>query len=65
MIKFLKKKTDKDSIIIEMFYFFVFLTSALIILEIIFPRIVLAYFNLNYLVLTTLFFSILVLIKNK
>jgi hypothetical protein len=65
MMQFLKKKLEKKTIIIEIFYSLVFLTSALIILEIIFPRVVLVYFNLNYLILITLFLSILVLIKNK
>jgi hypothetical protein len=65
MMQFLKKKLEEKTIIIEIFYSLVLLTSALIILEIIFPRIVLVYFNLNYLILITLFLSILVLIKNK
>jgi len=65
MMQFLKKKLEEKTIIIEIFYSLVFLTSALIILEIIFPRVVLVYFNLNYLILITLFLSILVLIKNK
>lgn len=40
-----KKKILKQ----ELFYFLSTLLLALIILELIFPRIVLAYFNLNYL----------------
>ncbi len=48
----------------EFFYFFTCLLAALATLEIIFPNIVLAYFNLNYLVFLLLVSGLLALIKD-
>lgn len=49
----------------EFFYFSACLLVALAILEVIFPNIVLAYFNLNYLVLLLIATGLVVLIKNR
>jgi hypothetical protein len=47
----------------EILYFLVVLWLVFVILEIIFPNIILAYFNINYLFSTVLFFGIVLLIK--
>ena len=49
----------------ELFYFLSALWLALDLLELIFPRIVLAYFNLNYLLLASLAAGGWLLIKGK
>lgn len=46
-------------IIREIFYFFSILLAVFIILEIIWPNIILAYFNLNYLLVLWLIFGII------
>ena len=48
----------------EFFYFFACLFVALAILEVIFPNIVLAYFNLNYLVVLIIISGLIALIKD-
>lgn len=54
---------DKFKIIIrESFHFFVIALAVAIILEMIFPNIILAYFNLNWLLLFVLIFGALSLI---
>lgn len=50
-------------IIQESFYFFSALLLAFIILEIIWPNIILAYFNLNYLFLLWLIAGLILLIR--
>lgn len=57
---------DKSRLVIrELFYFFTALTGVFITMEIIWPNIILAYFNLNYLLLLWLMSGSLMLIKNK
>jgi len=50
-------------IISEIFYFFSILVAVSVILEIIFPNIILAYFNLNYLITIWLISGLVGLIK--
>jgi len=50
-------------IIGEIFYFFSALLLVSIVLEMIFPNIILAYFNLNYLILIWLINGLVLLIK--
>jgi hypothetical protein len=47
----------------EVFYFLVCLWLVFIVLEVIFPNIILVYFNINYLFLLVFGFSIFLLIK--
>lgn len=47
----------------EIFYFFSLALIIMIILEIIFPRIILVYFNLNYLLIFWLISGFILLIK--
>lgn len=47
----------------EIFYFLVCLWLIFILLEIIFPSIILAYFNINYLLMLILLFGLALLIK--
>lgn len=55
---------DKKGLIIrELFYFFTILSVIFIVLEIIWPNIILAYFNLNYLIILWLIAGLLMLIK--
>ena len=55
---------DKRRLIIrELFYFFSVLTGVFVFLEIIWPNIILAYFNLNYLVILWLITGLAMLIK--
>lgn len=49
----------------ELFYFLSTLLAVLVLMEIIFPRIILAYFNLNYLLILVFFSGLLVLIKDE
>lgn len=49
----------------ELFYFLSTLLAVLVLMEIIFPRIILAYFNLNYLLILVIFSGLLVLIKDE
>jgi len=42
---------NKNLVIRELFYFFTVLAAVFIVLEIIWPNIILAYFNLNYLLI--------------
>ena len=53
----------KDIIIRESFYFLTALAAVLIGMELIWPNIVLAYFNLNYLVVIWLAAGLIMLIK--
>ena len=53
----------KNQIIRESFYFLTALSAAAIILEILFPNIILAYFNLNYLFILWLAAGIVLLFK--
>jgi hypothetical protein len=48
----------------ELFYFFASLFLVFSIMEIIFPRIILAYFNINYLLLLVVLLGVLILIKD-
>lgn len=57
--------SKKGLIIQELFYFFTALLGIFIILEIIWPNIILAYFNLNYLIILWFIAGSLMLIKNK
>lgn len=57
--------SKKGLIIQELFYFFTVLLGVFIILEIIWPNIILAYFNLNYLIILWFIAGSLMLIKNK
>lgn len=57
---------DKKSWIIrELFYFFTVLTAVFIAFEIIWPNIILAYFNLNYLIILWLATGLLRLFDKK
>lgn len=49
----------------EMFYFFSTLWLAFIVLEIIFPNIILVYFNINYLFLIVIISGLVALLKEK
>jgi hypothetical protein len=49
----------------ELFYFFSVLTGVFVFLEIIWPNIILAYFNLNYLVILWLITGLAMLIKKQ
>ena len=54
---------NKSLIIRELFYFFTILTLIFVLMEIIWPNIIIAYFNLNYLVIVWVVFGSLTLIK--
>ncbi|MDI3496010.1 MAG: hypothetical protein PWQ35_31 [Patescibacteria group bacterium] len=64
-MNFFYKKKEKLVFWEELFYFFFSLTTVAIFLEIIFPRIILAYLNINYLILATTLSGLYLLIKNK
>jgi len=57
------EKLDTKIIIREIFYFLTIFYLVLIFLEILFPNIVLAYFNLNYLFLLIVLFGVFSLTK--
>lgn len=58
------KDREKLSIIFrESFYFFSFLIFVFFILELLWPNFILAYFNLNYLVVIWLFAGLISLIR--
>lgn len=57
--------SKKDFIIQELFYFFTILLGIFIILEIIWPNIILAYFNLNYLIILWFIAGLMALTKNS
>jgi len=61
--KFSMEKLDTKIIIREIFYFLTIFYLVLIFLEILFPNIVLAYFNLNYLFLLIVLFGVFSLTK--
>ena len=58
----MKKSSE---IIRELFYFFTGLAGIFIILEIIWPNIILAYFNFNYLIILWFVTGLIMLIKNN
>ncbi len=58
------RRLSRNILAREFFYFFACLFVALAILEIIFPNIVLAYFNLNYLVFLIIISGLVALIKD-
>jgi len=53
----------REQIIREIFYFLAVLSGVFILLEIIFPNIILVYFNLNWLFLLWLACALFILIK--
>lgn len=53
-----KIKSNLTIIVQELFYFFACLWLALVVLEIIWPNIVLVYFNLNLLLMAVIIFGI-------
>ncbi|MCX6794481.1 MAG: hypothetical protein NTY31_00555 [Candidatus Falkowbacteria bacterium] len=57
--------SKKGLIIQELFYFFTALLGVFIILEIIWPNIILAYFNLNYLIILWFIVGLIALTKNS
>ena len=57
------EKLDTKIIIREIFYFLTIFYLVLIFLETLFPNIVLAYFNLNYLFLLIVLFGVFSLTK--
>ncbi len=59
------KKLPLDILAREFFYFFACLLMTLAILEVIFPNTVLAYFNLNYLVVLIIVSGLVALINNR
>jgi hypothetical protein len=62
---FIFSRAEKARIIRrEIFYFLSCLLLIFIIMEIIFPRIILAYFNLNYLFILVFFSGLFVLVKD-
>lgn len=56
---------DKGLIIKELFYFFTVLASVFIIMEVVWPNIILAYFNLNYLVIIWVISGLVLLFRNE
>jgi len=56
--------SKKSLIIQELFYFLTVLVGVFIILEIIWPNIILAYFNLNYLIILWFIAGLMALAKN-
>ncbi len=57
--------TNRSLLVREIFYFLTALGLVFIALEIIWPNIVLAYFNLNYLLLLWLIFGLVMLFRKK
>lgn len=60
---FSKPKISRVLVYREIFYFISLTLFIFIILEIIFPRIILVYFNLNFLFLLVIFSGLLTLVK--
>jgi hypothetical protein len=57
---------DRGQLVIrELFYFFSVLTGVFVFLEIIWPNIILAYFNLNYLVIFWLITGLAMLVRKQ
>ncbi|MFA6194868.1 MAG: hypothetical protein WC719_03960 [Patescibacteria group bacterium] len=56
---------NKNLIIRELFYFFTILAAVFIVMEIIWPNIILAYFNLNYLLIIWLISGLVMLFWKK
>ncbi len=57
--------TDRSLIVRELFYFFTVLAALSVIMEIIWPNIILAYFNLNYLLIVWLISGLALLFCKK
>jgi len=60
---FSNPKISRTLVYREIFYFSSLALSLFIVLEIIFPRIILVYFNLNFLFLLVIFSGLLTLVK--
>jgi hypothetical protein len=56
---------SKKSLIREIFYFLASAWAAAVVLELIWPNIVQAYFNINYLLVAVLIFWLLTLFSHK
>ncbi|MDD2354124.1 MAG: hypothetical protein PHH52_01600 [Patescibacteria group bacterium] len=62
-MNFFSKRKEGGLFVNELFYFLLSLTVVSIVLEIIFPRIILAYLNINYLIIATTVTGLYLLIK--
>ncbi len=61
----IKRINKKDLILKEVFYVLNGAVFLFVLMEVLKPKIILAYFNLNYLLIVWIFLAIVVVVRNK